>query len=1043
MAINTNLKLVIMNFKENCKRLLLFSLFLLFVSGVSAQIQVTGVVIDEVDESPLIGVTVMEVGTQKGVITDMDGNYSITVKDENSRLSFTYIGKEAKTVRVGNRRKVDVTMGDQANELNELVVIGYGSAKKSDLTGSVASMKASAIEESRSASFTSALAGKIAGVMAIQNGGDPGAGINIKIRGASSVSAGTSPLYVIDGVLMENSQSEVSGASRMGDTSLDPMALINPNDIASIEVLKDASATAIYGSRASNGVILITTKKGQSNSKPRISYNGNVSVSMVTDKLDVLNAKEFMKLVQNTYGYSDEEFLASAEYQALGYTNAQGEHLFANTDWQDEIYRTAVSTDHNITVSGGLKNMPYRVSLGYTNQQGILKTSSFERYTASVNLSPSLFDEHLKVNFNAKGMYSVTSYANTDAIGAATSMDPTKPVYGGTEFYDKNFGGYWEWPEAVDWKDSEWGYNINTLATANPVGMLNNRSDKGKSKVLMGNIELDYKIHGFEDLHLHVNGGMDVASGKSNKNYNRFDLDNYYYGRVGWNTQDTYNLSLNMYAQYMKDFGKAHHFDIMAGYEWQHFHKETDYYYYGTYPDTNLEHAGEIYNPSENTLYKTENYLVSFFGRMNYSLLDRYLLTFTLRDDGSSRFSKKNRWGLFPSVALAWKVKEEGFLKDVDAVSDFKFRAGYGITGQQEGIGDYTYFASYTPNSEGAYYPVLGNGITYRPDAYNNDLTWEKTTTYNIGVDLGFLDNRITANFDYYYRKTKDLINDVYVAAGSNFKNKVTSNIGSLHNKGFEFAVTWRAIQQKDWRWELGFNLTHNTNEIDELVKSTGDKYIIRHGGIAVGDSGSNGIKGYSVGEAVSAFYTYQQVYDEKGQPIEGEFVDRDNNGIINDNDRYFYKKSDPDVLMGLSSKLIYKNWDFSFSLRASLGNYAYNAVECSRSDLSVTGIYSGNAWHNVPQMSLAKNWKKVDALDALSDYFIQNASFLKCDNITLGYSFDKLFGQKISGRAYLTAQNVFTITKYKGLDPEINGGYDGSIYPRPLVGIFGLSLNF
>lgn len=764
---------------------------------------------------------------------------------------------------------------------------------------------------------------------------------------------------------------------------------------------------------------------------------------MVTDKLDVLNAKEFMKLVQDTYGYSDEEFLASAEYQALGYTNAQGEHLFADTDWQDEIYRTAVSTDHNITVSGGLKNMPYRVSLGYTNQQGILKTSSFERYTASVNLSPSLFDEHLKVNFNAKGMYSVTSYANTDAIGAATSMDPTKPVYGRTEFYDKNFGGYWEWPEAVDWKDSEWGYNINTLATANPVGMLNNRSDKGKSKVLMGNIELDYKIHGFEDLHLHVNGGMDVASGKSNKNYNRFDLDNYYYGRVGWNTQDTYNLSLNMYVQYMKDFGKAHHFDIMAGYEWQHFHKETDYYYYGTYPDTNLEHAGEIYNPSENTLYKTENYLVSFFGRMNYSLLDRYLLTFTLRDDGSSRFSKKNRWGLFPSVALAWKVKEEGFLKDVDAVSDFKFRAGYGITGQQEGIGDYTYFASYTPNSEGAYYPVLGNGITYRPDAYNNDLTWEKTTTYNIGVDLGFLDNRITANFDYYYRKTKDLINDVYVAAGSNFKNKVTSNIGSLHNKGFEFAVTWRAIQQKDWRWELGFNLTHNTNEIDELVKSTGDKYIIRHGGIAVGDSGSNGIKGYSVGEAVSAFYTYQQVYDEKGQPIEGEFVDRDNNGIINDNDRYFYKKSDPDVLMGLSSKLIYKNWDFSFSLRASLGNYAYNAVECSRSDLSVTGIYSGNAWHNVPQMSLAKNWKKVDALDALSDYFIQNASFLKCDNITLGYSFDKLFGQKISGRAYLTAQNVFTITKYKGLDPEINGGYDGSIYPRPLVGIFGLSLNF
>ena len=709
----------------------------------------------------VIGASVVEKGnTTNGTITDLDGNFSLNVP-KGSTLVVSFIGY--KTQEVVAASSVVVTLQEDSELLDEVVVIGYGVARKNDLTGSVTAIKPDEMNKGLTTSAQDMMQGKIAGVSVVNNGGEPGGSATIRIRGGSSLNASNDPLIVIDGLAMDN-----YGVQGMSN----PLALVNPADIESFTVLKDASATAIYGSRASNGVILITTKKGQSNSKPRISYNGNVSVSMVTDKLDVLNAKEFMKLVQNTYGYSDEEFLASAEYQALGYMNAQGEHLFADTDWQDEIYRTAVSTDHNITVSGGLKNMPYRVSLGYTNQQGILKTSSFERYTASVNLSPSLFDEHLKVNFNAKGMYSVTSYANTDAIGAATSMDPTKPVYGGTEFYDKNFGGYWEWPEAVDWKDSEWGYNINTLATANPVGMLNNRSDKGKSKVLMGNIELDYKIHGFEDLHLHVNGGMDVASGKSNKNYNRFDLDNYYYGRVGWNTQDTYNLSLNMYAQYMKDFGKAHHFDIMAGYEWQHFHKETDYYYYGTYPDTNLEHAGEIYNPSENTLYKTENYLVSFFGRMNYSLLDRYLLTFTLRDDGSSRFSKKNRWGLFPSVALAWKVKEEGFLKDVDAVSDFKFRAGYGITGQQEGIGDYTYFASYTPNSEGAYYPVLGNGITYRPDAYNNDLTWEKTTTYNIGVDLGFLDNRITANFDYYYRKTKDLINDVYVAAGSNFKNR-------------------------------------------------------------------------------------------------------------------------------------------------------------------------------------------------------------------------------------------------------------------------------
>ena len=554
----------------------------------------------------VIGASVVEKGnTTNGTITDLDGNFSLNVP-KGSTLVVSFIGY--KTQEVVAASSVVVTLQEDSELLDEVVVIGYGVARKNDLTGSVTAIKPDEMNKGLTTSAQDMMQGKIAGVSVVNNGGEPGGSATIRIRGGSSLNASNDPLIVIDGLAMDN-----YGVQGMSN----PLALVNPADIESFTVLKDASATAIYGSRASNGVILITTKKGQSNSKPRISYNGNVSVSMVTDKLDVLNAKEFMKLVQNTYGYSDEEFLASAEYQALGYTNAQGEHLFADTDWQDEIYRTAVSTDHNITVSGGLKNMPYRVSLGYTNQQGILKTSSFERYTASVNLSPSLFDEHLKVNFNAKGMYSVTSYANTDAIGAATSMDPTKPVYGGTEFYDKNFGGYWEWPEAVDWKDSEWGYNINTLATANPVGMLNNRSDKGKSKVLMGNIELDYKIHGFEDLHLHVNGGMDVASGKSNKNYNRFDLDNYYYGRVGWNTQDTYNLSLNMYAQYMKDFGKAHHFDIMAGYEWQHFHKETDYYYYGTYPDTNLEHAGEIYNPSENTLYKTENYLVSFFGRMN------------------------------------------------------------------------------------------------------------------------------------------------------------------------------------------------------------------------------------------------------------------------------------------------------------------------------------------------------------------------------------------------------------------------------------------
>ncbi len=1015
---------------------LLLGLFL-SVSAYAQDITVQGNVKDAM--GGVIGASVVEKGNPaNGTITDFDGNFSLKVPG-GSTLVISYIGYKSQEVAAAPN--VQVTLVEDSELLDEVVFIGYGVAKKNDLTGSVTAIKPDEMNKGLTTSAQDMMQGKIAGVSVINGGGEPGGGATIRIRGGSSLNASNDPLIVIDGLAMDSYG--VQGLSN-------PLALVNPADIESFTVLKDASATAIYGSRASNGVILITTKKGQKNSKPRISYNGNVSVSQVVNKLDVLDAQGYTNLVQNILGLSDEEFKNSAEYKSLGYMDAAGNQVFANTDWQDEIYRTAVSTDHNLTISGGLKNMPYRFSLGYTNQQGILKTSSFERYTASVNVSPSFLDDHLKVNFNAKGMYSKTGYANTGAIGSATSMDPTKPVYGSNAsyngeagFYDKHFDGYWQWAEPIDWHDTEWKYGINTLATANPVAMLNSRTDEGESKVLMGNIELDYKIHGLEDLHLHMNAGMDIASGESNKHYSRYDSDNFYYGSNGWNTQDTYNLSLNMYAQYVKELNENHRFDVMAGYEWQHFHKETDYFYKGTFPSTNEDTPGADYNPSQNTLYKTENYLVSFFGRANYTLMDRYLFTATVRYDGSSRFSEDNRWGLFPSVAVAWKINEEAFLKDVEEISDLKLRLGYGLTGQQEGIGDYTYFASYTPNSQGAYYPIIGNGITYRPDAYNGNLTWEKTTTYNAGLDLGLWNNRLTMNFDYYYRKTTDLINDVYVAAGSNFKNKVVSNIGSLHNQGFEFATTWRAIQQKDWRWELGFNLTYNTNEIDELVKSSGEKYVIRHGGIAVGDSGSNGIKGWSVGQPVSAFYTFQQVYDEQGRPIQGEFVDRDGNGIINDDDRYFYKKADADVLMGMTSKLIYKNWDFSFSLRASLNNYVYNAVECGRSNLSLSGIYSGKAWHNVPEMVVKNNWQNVTSLDALSDYFIQNASFLKCDNITLGYSFDKLFGQNISGRAYLTAQNVFTITDYKGIDPEISGGYDGSIYPRPFVGIFGLSLNF
>ena len=1007
--------------------------------GAYAQITVNGHVKDATGE-PIIGATVRVAGSEGGTVTDFDGNFQIKAP-QGATLNVTYIGYQPANVKAA--ANVVVTLQDDAKVLENVVVIGYGRAKKNDLTGSVTAIKPDDMNKGVQVSAQDMITGKIAGVNVQNNGGEPGGGASIRIRGGSSLSASNEPLIVIDGLAMDNYG--MQGASNA-------LNLVNPNDIESFTVLKDASATAIYGSRASNGVIIITTKKGRKNMKPTISYNGNVSVSAVAKKVDVMNAAEFMDYIKTNSGMTDEEWQASDYYKNMGYWskyNADGtpadgaQHLFADTDWQDQIYRTAVSTDQNVTLTGAYKNLPYRVSLGYTKQQGVLKTSDYERYTASVSLNPTFFDDHLAVNFNAKGMYSKTSYASTSAIGSAVSMDPTKPVYINDDFYKQNFGGYFQYHSVVDRGDTAWGFSPNSLATRNPMHYLNEASDKGKGKELTGNIELDYKIHGFEDLHIHMNAGMDLKSGKSNKEYSRYYYDNYYYGSQGWNTQDTYNLSLNLYAQYLKDFAEIHHIDVMGGYEWQHFNKETDYYYYGTYPSTSIEHAGEIYNPSENTLYKTENYLVSFFGRLNYSLLDRYLFTFTIRDDGSSRFHKDQRWGVFPSAALAWKIKEEPFLRDAKAISDMKLRLGWGKTGQQEGIGDYSYFASYTTNGIGAYYPIVGDGLTYRPDAYNAALTWEKTTTYNAGLDLGFANDRFTASIDYYYRKTTDLINTVTVAAGSNFRNKVTSNVGELHNQGLEFSLTYRPIVTKDWRWEVGYNFTYNDNKIDKLVASDDPNYKILHGGLAVGDSGSDGIQAWAVGHPVSAYYTYQQVYDQNGLPIEGEFVDRNGDGIINSNDRYFYKKADADVLMGFTSKLIYKKWDFSFSLRASLGNYAYNAVDAGNSNVEVERLYNGSSWHNVPTMVLEKKWNYVSTEDGLSDYFIQNASFLKCDNITVGYSFEKLFKLPISGRIYATAQNVFTITKYKGIDPEINGGYDGNIYPRPFTGVLGLNLNF
>ena len=987
---------------------ILFLFFVVFAATAYSQdVTITGTVTDANSE-PLVGVNVLVKGTTTGAITDIDGNFSVSGK-KGSTLVFSYIGMLTQEV-VYKGTALRVVMKDDSKALEEVVVIGYQTVKKSDLTGAVAVVDTKEMKKSAAGTLVSQMQGLATGIN-VRSSGRAGEDASIEIRGVGSLS-NNSPLWVIDGMIT------------------DPGVDFNPADAESIQILKDASAAAIYGSRASNGVIIITTKKGQAGARPTISYDGNVSVSTVKSTVDVMDGDQFRSFIKDIWGEDSEA------YSKLGN---------ANTDWQKEIFRPAVSTDHNLTISGGLKNMPYRVSFGYTNQNGIVKTSKFERYTASVSLAPSFFEDHLKINANLKGMIAKNRYADGGAVGSAVSFDPTQSVRSDDPYHQYYFDGYFQWnTDASSLNDDTWKRTFNGNAPGNPVALLEEKDDRAISKSLIGNLELDYKFHFLPDLHAHVNGGMDLSTGKQYTDVSPYSSTNNYYGSYGWEQKDKYNLSLNAYLQYSKDFTDKHRFDVMAGYEWQHFHDTSDQEYWGLYPLSNnvVENRGQRYNNTSSGS-ATESYLVSFFGRVNYTLLDRYLFTATVRQDGSSRFHKNNRWGLFPSFALGWKLKEEAFLKDVDVLSDLKLRLGYGITGQQNiNSGDYPYLAVYETNKDGAYYPILGEGTTYRPNAYNPDLKWEKTTTYNVGLDFGFLNNRINGAVDYYYRKTTDLLNSVFVSAGTNFKNKVLSNVGSLENSGIEFSINSKPVVTTDWTWDLGFNITYNKNEITKLTTGDSENYYV-----AAGDNigGGRDMKAmaHAVGHPASSFYVYQQVYDENGKPIENEFVDRNGDGTINGDDRYFYKKPTADVLMGLTSRLSYKSWDFSFSLRASLNNYVYNSVEAGGSDCNPTSVYSFGALNNRPLMGVANNIQNLKDNTLLSDYFVQNASFMKCDNITLGYSFKKLFGAPIGGRVYAAVQNVFTITKYKGLDPEVEKGLDNNIYPRPLTTLIGLSLNF
>ena len=879
------------------------------ISVFAQQMTVNGVVKDPTGE-PVIGANVIIKGTTNGTVTDVDGKFMLA-SSKGDIISVSFIGYKMQELPATSN--MNILLAEDSQMLENVVVIGYGTVKKNDATGAVTAIKPDEKNRGVQVSPQDMLMGKVAGVSVASSTGQPGSSSSIRIRGGSSLSAKNDPLVVIDGVIMNNSAPD--GLSN-------PLSTVNPADIESFTVLKDASAAAIYGSRASNGVIIITTKKGKSGSV-KINYSGNVSISTKRNKVDVMSGDEYRDYITNSPNVTE------------GMLTALDLHPGVSTDWQDEVLRTAVSTDHNLSAYGSVKEfMPYRVSFGYTDQNGILKTSNFQRYTGSLSLTPSLFNDHLNVNLNAKGVYIKNRFADTGALGSAVAFDPTKPVYNNSKY-----GGFFTWTG-----DYTPDGTRSTSAGVNPVSMLEMVDDRSTAKSFIGNAQFDYKFHFLPELRVNMNMGIDYTSVEGKKYVDPNAPGSYQPDDDATGSRNIYNNSHNnkifdLYGQYSKDFESiSSHFDVMAGYSYQSYRTKTDKvtYYLSRRPET----FGQ--NTTVSNEYKetdTKYVLASFYGRMNYSLMDKYLLTFTLRDDASSRFAKNKRWGLFPSLALGWKLNEESFLKDFNSLDELKLRLGWGVTGQQDiNQGDYPYLSFYREGKGGAMYPIYdtAGNVTWvnviAPTAANPNLKWETTTTYNVGVDYSFLNNRISGSVDGYIRKTKDLINaEVNVPAGTDFAEYVVSNIGSLENKGFEFSINTRPVVGKDFNWDLGFNIAYNKTKITELTYNDNSDSPGKRFESTGGDGGLR-LKIHSVGYAPGSFYVFQQVYDKDGNPIEGEYVDRNGDGVVNDNDLYRYKNPVADVMMGFNSKFSYKNWDLGFNGRISLGNYNFNATAANLS---------------------------------------------------------------------------------------------------------------
>ena len=962
---------------------------------------ISGKVTDAKDGSPVRGVSVSPRGSSNGTVTGADGTFRLQVNDNVKLLNFSSIGFGTKEVPV-NSTNLSVSLTAVNTALNEVVVVAYGSRKKSDLTGAVTAISAKDFQKGAIASSEQLLQGKVAGLQVTTGGGSAGGGSRIRIRSGASLNASNDPLIVIDGVPVESNG--IAGSANLLNT-------INPNDIESISVLKDASATALYGSRASNGVLIITTKKG-TKGRVRFNFNTQFSAGYVPQEVKVLSADQIRTIITD-----DAKTTGNTTYPSL-----LGK---ANTDWQKQIYQAAPGFDNNISASGSAAGIPFRVSLGYLDQKGVLKTNTFDRLASSLNLSPKFFDDHLSINVNLKYSHTTNRFADEGAIGSAVSFDPTQPVYSGNKY-----GGYYEWLQA-DGKPID-------LATRNPLALLNLRHNNSAVDRVIGNVQVDYKLHFFPDLHVLLNGGIDNGSGSGNDNTDSVSATNYKTaGRFVHYEQQKKNTIAAVSLFYNKDIKSINSkVDVLVSHEYQDF--VTNVHNFAAYGQNRVLIPGST--PTFAT-DKPEYRLESYLGRLNYNLADKYLLTASVRRDASSKFSPATRVGYFPAVAAAWKLKEE-FFRDVTVLTDLKLRAGWGITGQQD-IGNlYPYLPRYAQSTSTAQYQF---GSTYysflRPSAYDANIKWETTTTTNIGLDFAFFNNRISGSVDVYSKKTKDLLSVIPVAPGSNFDITLLTNVGNMENKGIEFSLNTTPVKTTDLSWDFGFNVTYNESKITNLLKQSDPNFKgIDVSGIS-GGTGNN-IGKFAVGYSPYIFNVYKQIYDKTtGKPIEGLYEDINRDGKVDDADRYLYKKPAPDVLLGINTQVSYKQFSLGLALHGSFGNYLYNNYNSNTSVIRAIKnplSFVGNGSVNYLETRFINN-------QYLSDYYIENASFLRLDNINLGYNAGKIWHNKANLRVSLIAQNVLVITKYKGLDPENAGdaGIDNNIYPRPRIISLGLNFDF